>query len=93
MSERWKYQIRIGLFWGLFMSLGMTVFDCFNTSFEEAIVSKYIFLRVLIFVLTGIFWIGYDSWKKKIKRENTPKSTSQSLHLQTKGVLLQHHQE
>ena len=76
MSERWKYQIRIGMFWGLFMSLGMTAFDCLNTSFEEAILPKRIFLRVIIFVSTGIFLLGYDSWKRKIKRENATKSTS-----------------
>jgi hypothetical protein len=40
MSERWKYQIRIGLFFGLFMSFGMTVFDWLDKSFEEAFLLK-----------------------------------------------------
>jgi hypothetical protein len=71
MSERWKYQIRIGLFFGFFMSLFTTAFDCFNTSFEDAFLPRNIILRVLIFVPVGIFWLGYSSWKKKIKSEST----------------------
>jgi hypothetical protein len=72
MSERWKYQIRIGLFFGFFMSLFSTVFDCFDTSFKETFLPRIIILKVLIFFATGIFIIGYINWKKKNKNESAP---------------------
>ena len=71
MSERWKYQLKIGLIWGIVLSLSLSVFDVFGMSFEDAFLSKKNLLRTLYFVLTGIFVVSYFRWKKKIKIENT----------------------
>ncbi len=71
MSERWKFQIKTGLIWGIVLSLCLSVFDVFGMSFEDAFLSKKNLLRTLYFVLTGIFVVSYFRWKKKIKIENT----------------------
>jgi hypothetical protein len=70
MSERWKFQLKNGLIWGFMVSFIMTAFDLFELSFEDAFLSKKNLLRMLLFVLAGIFVVSYFSWKKKIKREN-----------------------
>lgn len=69
MSERWKYQLKVGLFWGLFMAL-------FNLFFEEKpikvqIVSPDFYLRAVVFILAGIFILGYINWKAKVKAGNS----------------------
>ncbi len=69
MSERWKYQIKNGLIWGIILSLLLLVIDLFENSFEDAFFSKRNFLRTLYFIIVGIFLLGYLSWKKKIKRD------------------------
>lgn len=70
MSERWKFQIKYGLIWGLMVSFIMAGFDLFEMSFEDAFLSKKNLSRMLLFVVSGIFVVSYFSWKKKIKRES-----------------------
>jgi hypothetical protein len=70
MSERWKYQIKTGGGWGIFLSLFLLAFDLFELSFADAFFSKRNLLRTLYFIVVGIFLLGYLSWKKKIKRDN-----------------------
>ena len=70
MSERWKFQLKKGLIWGFMISLLMAVLDTIEMSFEDAFLSKKNFLRIFFFVTTGIFIVGYFSWKKKIKSES-----------------------
>lgn len=67
MSERWKYQIKIGLFWGLFMAF-------FNLFFEEKpikvqLTSADFYFRAAIFILSGIFILGYINWKARAKAQ------------------------
>ncbi|MFV8345603.1 hypothetical protein [Flavobacterium sp. ZB4P13] len=69
MSERWKFQIKNGVIWGLIISSCIAVFDVFEMSFEDAFLSKEKLLRTLYFILAGIFIVGYSNWKKKVKRE------------------------
>jgi hypothetical protein len=69
MSERWKFQLKSGLIWGIILSLSLSAFDLFERSFEDVFFSKINLLRTLYFVLVGIFIIGYVNWKKKIKRD------------------------
>ena len=72
MSERWKYQIKVGLIWSFSFNLIITLatFDWGKkANFEDMFTIKY-FFRLLIFVLSGIFIVGYSSWKSEIKKEN-----------------------
>lgn len=59
------------MIWGIVLSLCLSVFDPFEMCFEDAFLSKKNLLRVLYFVLAGIFVVSYFSWKKKIRIENT----------------------
>nr|WP_314839622.1 hypothetical protein [uncultured Flavobacterium sp.] len=67
MSERWKYQLKIGSIWGISFSLTLQVFDLLNMSFSQAFLSQRSLLRMLFFIVTGIFVVSYFSWKQKIK--------------------------
>jgi hypothetical protein len=60
MSERWKYQIRLGLFWSLFMMLFITLSN--EKSINEQINSKFFFIRIIGIFIVGIFIMGYLSW-------------------------------
>ena len=70
MSERWKFQLKNGMIWGLMVSCIMAGFDLFEMTFEDAFLSKKNLSRMLLFVVSGIFVVSYFSWKKKIKRES-----------------------
>ncbi len=39
MSERWKYQIKMGGFWGIFMIIFMTLFELKENPFMEQLSS------------------------------------------------------
>jgi hypothetical protein len=60
MSERWKYQIRLGLFWSLFMILFIALSN--EKSINEQINSKFFYLRIIGILIVGIFIMGYLSW-------------------------------
>jgi len=70
MSERWKHQLKTGLPWGLFMTVFLGFFGINDKSFSEQIQSGFFYFQMVIFLLFGIFVLGYFSWKSKIKREN-----------------------
>ena len=59
------------MIWGFMFSFILAAFDLFEMCFEDAFLSKKNLLRVLYFVLAGIFVVSYFSWKKKIRIENT----------------------
>ncbi|MDP2160259.1 MAG: hypothetical protein Q8K02_07245 [Flavobacterium sp.] len=67
MNWRWKYQIKTGLIWGSVMCVIMTLFDLRENSFYEQISSFVYYLRYLGYILIGTFFIGYYSWKEKVK--------------------------
>ena len=72
MSERWKYQIKKGGFWGVFMILFTTVFALKEKPFATQIVDPAYYFRGVGYLFFGVFALGYSSWKAKIKRESKP---------------------
>jgi hypothetical protein len=69
MSERWKYQIKTGSFYGIFMTVAMTILQWQGRSIADELLSRKFFLNTLIYFMTGIFILGYFSWKAKLKKE------------------------
>jgi len=67
MSERWKYQITTGGSWGLFMTLLMAFFESEKTSFLAQLFTWQFYFRLIAFLITGIFILGYFTWKAKTK--------------------------
>lgn len=70
MSERWIYQIRIGIFWGLFMAVFNALFEMKEHPILEQFISPRFYIRTAVYILAGIFIMGYISWKEKAKRQN-----------------------
>ena len=71
MSERWKYQIKNGVTWGVFMTFFMILFDIKQVPLAEQISKPEFYFRALAYVAIGIFVLGYFTWKSKNKKENT----------------------
>jgi hypothetical protein len=70
MSERWKYQIKMGGIWGLFMVVFMMLFELKEKSFTQQFYDQNFYIRAVSFILLGIFVLGYFNWNAKNKREN-----------------------
>jgi len=70
MSERWKYQIKMGGVWGLFMVVFMMLFELKEKSFTQQFSDQNFYIRAISFILLGIFVLGYFNWNSKNKREN-----------------------
>ncbi len=70
MSERWKYQIKMGGFWGLFMVAFMTLFELQEKPFMEQISSHNFYLRAVVYLVVGIFGLGYFNWKQMQKNKS-----------------------
>lgn len=70
MSERWKYQVKTGLFWGFFMTLFNSLTKIQEVSIAQQLSSQGFYIRFLVFTLGGIFVLGYFLWKEKIKQQN-----------------------
>ena len=64
MSERWKYQIKSGLPFGLLLPIVLGLLDWYGTSFSEAFLTLKFLISLLVFLLGGIFVIGYYNWKE-----------------------------
>lgn len=73
MNERWKYQLKTGGFWGIFMTIFNVLFEINEKSINEQFTSKNFYLRLVVYTLVGVFLLGYVNWKAKEKRENTNK--------------------
>ena len=69
MSERWKYQIKSGLPFGLLLPIVLGLFDWYGTSFSDAFLTKKFLINLIIFLFGGIFVIGYFNWKEEQKKE------------------------
>ncbi|RKS01010.1 MULTISPECIES: hypothetical protein [unclassified Flavobacterium] len=72
MSERWKYQVKTGAFWGLFMTVFNVLFEIKEKPLNIQLSSPGFYLRALVFILVGIFVLGYVNWKQKAKQQNNP---------------------
>ena len=73
MSERWKYQIKSGGLWGIFMVLFMSFYELKEKPFSEQLANPNNYIRAFFYIVTGIFLLGYFNWKQKVKRENSEK--------------------
>ncbi len=69
MSERWKYQIKKGLPFGLIMPILLTIVEAYGTSYQEAFFSKRFLGLLAIFLFAGVFIIGYSYWRERQKNE------------------------
>jgi len=67
MSERWKYQIKTGGIWGLFMVVFNILFELKEKPFMEQISSSTFYLRAAVYSAVGIFILGYFNWKRRPK--------------------------
>lgn len=67
MSERWKYQIKMGGIWGIFMTVFMTWFEVKQHPLAEQLVSPQLYIRLAGFLAFGIFILGYYTWKNRSK--------------------------
>jgi hypothetical protein len=70
MSERWKYQLKMGGFWGLFMSFFNLLFELQEKPINIQLSSANFYIRAAGFLAIGIFFLGYMGWKEKIKRQS-----------------------
>jgi hypothetical protein len=70
MSKRWKYQVKVGTFWGIFMSVFNVLFELQEKPVNVQLSSPGFYIRAVVFILVGIFLLGYINWKAKGKREN-----------------------
>jgi len=73
MSERWKYQLKMGGFWGVFMVIFMTLFELKEKTISQQLSDANFYVRAVSYIVIGIFVLGYFSWKEKIKREKNDK--------------------
>jgi hypothetical protein len=73
MSERWKYQLKMGGFWGVFMVVFMTLFELKEKTISQQLSENNFYIRAVSYIVIGIFVLGYFSWKEKVKRENSTK--------------------
>ena len=69
MNDRWKYQIKTGGFWGIFMTAFNVLFEIKEKSVSEQFTSAPFYIRLVGFTLVGIFVLGYFNWKAKQKQE------------------------
>lgn len=69
MSERWKYQLKTGSFWGIFMTVFMALFEMKEHPLAEQLASWQFYFRMITFLITGIFLLGYINWKAKVRRQ------------------------
>jgi hypothetical protein len=74
MSERWKYQIKSGGLWGVFMSVFMVLFDIKEHPFIEQIVRPEFWVRAVVYIVLGIFGLGYINWRSKVKQDQSNKN-------------------
>lgn len=73
MSERWKYQLKMGGFWGIFMVVFMLLFEIKEKTVSQQLSENNFYIRAASYLVIGIFVLGYFSWKEKVKREHSAK--------------------
>lgn len=69
MSERWRFQIKTGIFWGLFM-IGFSTWSLSgSTPLANQFADNSYYFRAVGYIIFGIFVLGYSSWTAKKRRE------------------------
>jgi hypothetical protein len=66
MSDRWKYMLKIALFWAGFMTAFMLVFDYFDKESAAQFVPWKIILRFAVYFVFGL-GLGYFNWRSRTK--------------------------
>lgn len=69
MSERWKFQLKSGGFWGLLMVVFTTLFGLQEMTFLQQVNNPNFYYRAAGYLIVGIFVLGYINWKAKVKKE------------------------
>lgn len=69
MSERWKYQIKTGLPFGIILPIVLMSFEWYGTSFSETFISMKFLIYLVVFLFVGVFMIGYSNWRQRKKNE------------------------
>ena len=69
MSERWKFQLKSGGFWGLLMVVFTTLFGLQEMTFLQQVNNPNFYYRAAGYLIVGIFVLGYINWKAKEKKE------------------------
>ncbi|MEY2922186.1 hypothetical protein [Flavobacterium sp.] len=70
MSERWKYQLKSGGLWGLFMSVFILLFNMKEQPIAEQLQHPEFWVKTLVYLIVGIFGLGYYNWKHKQKQQS-----------------------
>ncbi len=73
MNKRWNYQLVTGGLWGVFMTAFNVLFEFKDKPLAQQLVSANFYIRAVVFILVGIFVLGYFNWKAKVKREQEQK--------------------
>jgi len=71
MSDRWKYQIKTGGFWGIFMTFFNVLFEIKEKPLMEQLHATNFYIRAVGYTLVGIFILGYFNWKQLEKQRNS----------------------
>ncbi len=58
----WRYALKTGGFWGLFMAIIMNLFDLSEHSFEEVFLSKSFLIDLIFWIVSGIFLFAGALW-------------------------------
>jgi hypothetical protein len=68
MSERWKYQLRFGGFWGIFMTVFSVLSSLQENTVKQQLTSGNFYIRLVGYFAGGIFILGYINWRYKQKQ-------------------------
>lgn len=69
MAPRWKYQLKWGTLWGVFMAVGIMTFTAWEAEDWSLFWSKSFFIRLAVFLIVGIFLIAWLNWRELQKRK------------------------
>ena len=67
MSEKWKFKLKTGLIWGVFMAVVMTAIEALEKHSFGVYLSWKFVAQLLIFSVMGVFVLGYFNWKAREK--------------------------
>lgn len=70
MSERWKYQIKTGSFWGVFMTAFSVLFELQEKPLKMQLSNPSLYYKAVVFIVIGIFVLGYFNWKSRMKSQS-----------------------
>jgi len=66
MNSRWKFMLKIALFWAVFMTAFMLVFDYFDKDSTTRMMPWKIILRFVVYFALGL-GLGYFNWRSRTK--------------------------